>query len=385
MVRWDERSASQGPALLTMLGIGGTFFGIAFGLLHFNPNDVQGSIPGLIDGIRSAVWASFTGVVTAILLKTRMAFSRVSDISEAGSDVDILANQLAALQRAIAGDDESTIISQLKLGRSDMNDGFNTLRKSQADFMERLAEMSSKTLVEALRDVIRDFNTNLTEQFGDNFKELNSAVFKLVDWQDTYKRQLDDLIKIQEEAADAMSSAVVQYKEALVTTQTLREVAVEFSHILGGIDSYKASLRDNTERLAGLVQSMTTAVPVLENGIKELIATVSESVVNSEEAVERIAGEISARFAEAADAIKNDLTSSLSSANREINDNLSRLIGSTTEFTEQLQTGLETSLNTSLDTLSRQLISLSSRFAKDYGPIADHITSIVAASRNGEK
>lgn len=385
MVRWDERSASQGPALLTMLGIGGTFFGIAFGLLHFNPNDVQGSIPGLIDGIRSAVWASFTGVVTAILLKARMAFSRVSDISEAGSDVDILANQLAALQRAIAGDDESTIISQLKLGRSDMNDGFNNLRKSQADFMERLAEMSSKTLVEALRDVIRDFNTNLTEQFGDNFKELNSAVFKLVDWQDTYKRQLDDLIKIQEEAADAMSSAVVQYKEALVTTQTLREVAVEFSHILGGIDSYKASLRDNTERLAGLVQSMTTAVPVLENGIKELIATVSESVVNSEEAVERISGEISARFAEAADAIKNDLTSSLSSANKEINDNLSRLIGSTTEFTEQLQTGLETSLNTSLDTLSRQLISLSSRFAKDYGPIADHITSIVAASRNGEK
>jgi hypothetical protein len=37
--------------------------------------------------------------------------------------------------------------------------------------------MGSKALVEALRDVIRDFNQNLTEQIGENFKELTRQDF----------------------------------------------------------------------------------------------------------------------------------------------------------------------------------------------------------------
>jgi len=42
-------------------------------------------------------------------------------------------------------------------------------------------------LVEALRDVIHDFNNKITEQFGDNFKELNEAVGRLLIWQEDYK------------------------------------------------------------------------------------------------------------------------------------------------------------------------------------------------------
>jgi hypothetical protein len=33
-----------------------------------------------------------------------------------------------------------------------------------------LSEMATNNLIEALNNVIKDFNKNLTEQFGDNFK-----------------------------------------------------------------------------------------------------------------------------------------------------------------------------------------------------------------------
>lgn len=39
----------------------------------------------------------------------------------------------------------------------------------------------------ALEEVVKDFNKNLTTQFGENFKELNSAVKNMILWQDNYK------------------------------------------------------------------------------------------------------------------------------------------------------------------------------------------------------
>lgn len=46
-------------------------------------------------------------------------------------------------------------------------------------------------ILSALELVVRDFNTNLTEQFGDNFKQLNESVKNMIVWQDNYKTQID--------------------------------------------------------------------------------------------------------------------------------------------------------------------------------------------------
>lgn len=42
-------------------------------------------------------------------------------------------------------------------------------------------------ILSALEEVVKDFNKNLTTQFGENFKELNSAVKNMILWQDNYK------------------------------------------------------------------------------------------------------------------------------------------------------------------------------------------------------
>jgi HEAT repeat protein len=110
------------------------------------------------------------------------------DISGSGSDGEITASDLAKLlqsiQQALVGNDDSTLVSQLKLSRQDTNDRLDALKKAQQEALVILSEMGSKALVEALRDLIKDFNAKLTEQFGDNFKQLNEAVGKLVVWQD---------------------------------------------------------------------------------------------------------------------------------------------------------------------------------------------------------
>ena len=376
-LRYSWRAIAQGPALLTMLGIGGTFFGIAVGLANFNANDIQGSIPHLLYGLKVSVWASFTGVLFAILLKLRSALTHERDADDENQFGDPIADQLLALHRAISGDDESTVVSQMKLARQDVNDRLDALRKSQDNFLERLAEMSSRQLVEALRDVIRDFNDKITEQFGDNFKELNAAVRELVVWQEQYRFQMDDLITIERKSAENLEVAVQQHKAALDSAGSLLTVAEGFRSILQSADAYKSSLRENTERLATLVTDLHHDVPAVRDEIVNLVKVVTNSVVRSESEVARIGAEISERFSDAAAAIQDELSGSLASANREVNENISKLIGATKEQTEALQVELEESLSKSLQSFGEQMTSLSSRFVDDYTPLTERLRALV--------
>lgn len=130
-LKYSARAVTQGPALLTMLGIAGTFLGIAIGLYSFNTGDVQASIPGLIDGIRTSVWASFTGIFFAILIKLRYAFSQEESAATGDkSDVEVLVERLEAIRKAIAANDDLTVTSEIKLMRSELSYKLDALQRS---------------------------------------------------------------------------------------------------------------------------------------------------------------------------------------------------------------------------------------------------------------
>jgi len=167
----------------------------------------------------------------------------------------------------------------------------------------------------------------------------------------------------------------------LSTSESLITVANSFRDILQGADAYKATLKQNTELLASLVEQIRTDVPVLQEEITELVDTIADTVSRHEADISRLSTEISERFKQAADAVQNDLTAALTTANKEIADNVGKLVGSTKEQTEALQTALEETLNESLRTLGQQLASLSSKFAEDYGPITDRLRDIVGIGR----
>lgn len=56
-----------------------------------------------------------------------------------------------------------------------------------------MAKGATEQIIDALRQVIIDFNENLTEQFGENFKALDASVKKLVEWQGNYKTQVEQM------------------------------------------------------------------------------------------------------------------------------------------------------------------------------------------------
>ncbi len=84
-------------------------------------------------------------------------------------------------QQSLANDEKQAKIL------SDNTAQISEMKKSFDDFLKNMSEKYSQALIDALNESIKQLNTQLQTQFGDNFKELNHAVIKVVDWQENYK------------------------------------------------------------------------------------------------------------------------------------------------------------------------------------------------------
>src|SRR5262249_16134182 len=130
---------------------------------------------------------------------------------------------MTAVQHALVGNDDSTLLSQMKLARQDSNDRFDRLGRSLNDFCQKAAENNSKALMEALKDVIREFNAKITEQFGENFKQLNQAVGRTLEWQEKYREQISEMIGQQSSASQSMAIATQRYSELVGKSETFSQ------------------------------------------------------------------------------------------------------------------------------------------------------------------
>src|SRR6266851_5087915 len=95
---YNEHTVHEGPSIFTTAGIFFTFLGIAEGLYEFSPQNIDASIPALLDGLKTAFIASVVGVGAALSIKLRYAIFGVRRPDRSGpvegATIDDLHNQL---------------------------------------------------------------------------------------------------------------------------------------------------------------------------------------------------------------------------------------------------------------------------------------------------
>ena len=159
-IRYNQKTSEQAPTLLTTVGIFATFFAIALGLLRFDSTNIQESVPALLDSMRTAFWASVFGVGSALTFNFRRLLEKREYVDDSNINQELL--------------------KELKGLRHESHENLKELTKAQNDALDKISKSSSEELVKALQEVIKDFNTKINEQFGENFKQLNEAVAKLL-------------------------------------------------------------------------------------------------------------------------------------------------------------------------------------------------------------
>ncbi|SEI01862.1 hypothetical protein [Bathymodiolus azoricus thioautotrophic gill symbiont] len=446
-------------SILVSTGVLGTFIGIFIGLLGFDSYSVADSVPKLLDGLKTAFVTSIVGMGLAILLSI---IQKNKSGGGAENEITALNNIGKQLERLSSIDDKLTSLDDVKKNTeilplintkldsidtnikslssdiSSVKDELKINQKALFEFLkEKLSEIdnslkeavqtlskgATEEIIKALQDVIQDFNTNLTEQFGDNFKQLNEAVLKMIEWQNTYKdsvqefeKQLKTTAENTNESHQNTTALVKEFAETnlkslqdfvnknnqvllesidkinITTNQNTDALITKVGEFSSEINnSLKESVEQNQqanekikESLIQLFEQIKNAVSITENNAKIIsemtgnyakIAGVSDKleivISTNQNQIQNLENHLKT-FAEISGEAKG-ITKELKTFSDEIQKSLTRQSEALTKLTQEI----ENQLPASLDTLNKSLTSLTTQFAIDYESFLEQVSKLM--------
>jgi len=218
--------------------------------------------------------------------------------------------------------------------------------------------------------VIRDFNTKINEQFGDNFKQLNSAVEKILVWQEAYRQQIGEMIDQQRATTENMSIATARYSELVQQAERFSSTAAELKKLLTHLDTQRQHLHEALTHLGNLLKAAGDSLPRLEERMIEMTRQIEAGVRNTTQQVQASQAEM-----------KRVLTENAEQVHREVASHVKQLSERTKEQVVALDRALSEELTKSITTLGKQLTALSAKFVEDYTPLTESLRSVVQIAR----
>lgn len=273
------------------------------------------------------------------------------------------------------------------------------------EFSNYMLEENSKAFIEALNKTIRDFNINLVETFGSNFKQLNEAVAKLLDWQEHYKdtielttenqktifnsfrnieTELDNFNQKTKGINTVVSELSLATKEALEQNYRLndsleviakldnqvKELLPNFMKINSNLDDNLKTFSEETNKITDELKDFTSNLglsldksknqvnKLLEDTIKSFSATIEKSEENNKEIVRSTSEKIKA-------------------LNDELDKNIKEKINKIDNFLKEQVQKTDNALKDNLNDIIKMLGNISEKFAEDYEPLANKLKEIV--------
>lgn len=391
-----KHSPSSIVSLTATFGIFGTFLGIFAGLIVFQVSDIEGSVPRLLEGLKTAFLTSIAGMAAGMVIKIWPKFYGFSINEETSKDgeeaiVSILAdikelnrkqidNQTILLQnieKALCGDGDTTVLTQLQKIRTNFADKQDELITEFKGFANTMAQNNSAALIDALSQVMRDFNTKINEQFGDNFKQLNQAVEKILVWQQKYKEEVEQMIIAFDKSLQGIEASEQNLAAINQHADNFNTIAASLHLVIKNLEEQKNQVRLSLQDFADVAKDAKTALPIIKDEVnkltKEFTATISAAL-----------SEISVTISSVKETVAKQ-SGALSESQQILNRNLDTMMKENAERISkqvaELDKALGEELTKSLNSMSSQLVSLSHRFVQDYTPLTESLKEVIQISK----
>ncbi|MCK5818255.1 MAG: hypothetical protein KAH18_03170 [Psychromonas sp.] len=406
----------QTPNLLTSLGILGTFVGIVIGLLYFDPSHIDQSIELLLNGLQTAFITSLVGMAASIAYRILTATSifkknRITDeiIDVQPKDIlNAIVNQgehLAQLKKAISSDNDSSLTAQIKLLRSDVNDNnkqqqqsfkkfSEQLWKSLDEFSKMLAKSATDQVIQALKEVVTDFNKHLTEQFGENFKALDESVKKLVDWQSAYSTQLEDMIKQYSQGVKAIADIegsvtnIHHSMQAIPDTMSKLATVIEVSqhqintleHHLGAFKEMKElavkALPDMQDHIQKTIENIALSSQKASEGYSTLLENTQDVQNTFTASIQRIQNQIKETTTELLQNQVYEMNNSFSAMERQVEKSVEVTGEAVNKHLKMIDDSMSQEIQRVIAEMGNALARISGQFTQDYQELTNAMKKI---------
>ena len=369
---FQSRSYRNYKSLIFSVGILGTFTGIFWGLLNFDSKDlvsIQTSIPELLSGLRTAFITSIVGMIAALALT--FAQKKFFDTSYSEDSADILRSIEIKLSRLEdlhnIYDTNIDLLREVNSIKDDIYDvnkqmletlttNFERTNSALEGAMSKLTEDSTSEIVNALQKSISGFNTQMIDQFGQNFKEFNEAVGRLLDWQNQYKDSLASMNDTLVKAVTAIESS----DRSLTSVASKNEEIVKIYEMFGKMieKSEEQAYEINTKILAQI-----ELLEVIQNGFNDTKNKFAHFVK---------------AFSDGSNQVLTGFIETKTSLDK-VSGRISGSLEQQSESLQKLSEQLESELPKSLGQLDNSLTALTEGFKDDYKTFLEYYKRLMVS------
>lgn len=324
----DQASLNEGvhsdyKSLIVSTGVLGTFFGIFWGLWEFNTSDIAGSVPALLEGLKLAFITSILGLAISILL----AVSQKNHKSAVDDELNALSSINGKMDELVKiSNNSQEFVEQLKNFRMEVRDeqlksrnfieeNFTKTNESLEKAIETLARGATEEIIKALEGVIADFNKNLTEQFGENFKQLNAAVHELVTWQNNYKQHILDTEKnietlklTFEETQKTIDSIAQRNSETQKVYDQLKSIIETYDAQVHQVNTMLEKYMQIAEKADKAFSKFDENIDVINKNVQNLSQEIKDSVSNQSESLAKLTEDLKKQLPESLGELEQTLT-----------------------------------------------------------------------------
>jgi DNA anti-recombination protein RmuC len=269
----------------------------------------------------------------------------------------------------------------MKLQRQESNDKMNELIREFKLFATHMVENNQKAIIEALQQVIKDFNQNLTDQFGENFKQLNSAVEKLVVWQVEYKSELEAIKSSQQQTANDLMVVSQHFTEMVKKAEHFSQISQDLHNQLQLMEQQKDTLYQQEKSLAEVLTTMKDVTPEFATKVDAMLKEITAGVASVQSEMATSVKNLGIQFQSSNAEMKTLLTETIKKSQEDVSASLKEQVGTIKEGVITLDKVMQKELNDAIETMGRQLASLSSKFVEDYTPLTERLKAVVSIAR----
>lgn len=330
------------PTAVSTLGVLGTFFGITMGLVAFDSGNLDQSIPGLLDGLKTAFFTSLAGMIGSMILSSILNLKQdktdkgLSDINQAAGTICNAVQSMSemnkrTLEKLAAQMEEQEkdrkafyrtmgdVMDKVKLSQAAIAEtlgSINTTTSSTASALDSLVilgrsqEASLATVKESIDKVSTssDTQTAAITAMSETMSGIRTGVEALSNISDSVLQSVGRIEEASASQTEAMQSVQKNADEIAGSTHHLAEIL----DVVSGMSSTQDQMNDQVQKLKDILdgevdqieRSMDKTNSLLERKFDEFTELLKKS--NTEALVE-VMKEVTAEFQKQMDALISKL------------------------------------------------------------------------------